>query len=118
MSQAHAGVSGGGFNDRSSTFDQAVALGCVEHFDPDSVLDGAAGIEEFGFHENLRTNPAGEARKLDQWGIADELQDIVIGFHDCLTFNNAPAAVLDRRRTLGLNSRRLRAHELCGRTRA
>ena len=52
--QAHAGVAASAFDDGAAGLEQAFLFGIVNHGDADAVFHGAAGIQHFGFHPDLR----------------------------------------------------------------
>ena len=71
--QAEPGVAGGRFDHRAARLQAAVALGGVDHREADAVLDGAAGVLAFEFHEQP-ARASVEMCELDHRRVADEVE--------------------------------------------
>src|SRR5262249_15152352 len=79
--QAQARVPGGRLDDRAAGLQRPVALGLLDHREPDAVLDGAARVLAL----ELEEQPAWagiEPRGLDHRRVADEREDRVVLRHD------------------------------------
>lgn len=74
--EAHAGVAGSAFDDGAAGFEEAFALGLVDHPDADAIFDGAAGVEVIGFDVDGRLNVFGEAVEADERGAADGFENV------------------------------------------
>ena len=76
--QRDPGVAARGLDDRRAAgLDPPLALGRVDHRDPDPVLDAAAGVERLELGEQLHLETVRNPGELDHRGPADKLGDVV-----------------------------------------
>ncbi len=78
--QPVAGVAGRRLDDRAARFEQPGLFGCLDHREPDAVLDGAARIEHLELGEDERetvrgTEPAQQTVDPDERRLPDEVED-------------------------------------------
>ena len=74
LRQPEASVAGGGFYDGAAGLEAAVLLRRLDHRLADAVLDGAAGVLAFEFHEQP-ARASVEMCELDHRRVADEVED-------------------------------------------
>jgi hypothetical protein len=74
--QPHAGVAGGGLDDRAAGLQLPGALGRLDHRQPHPVLHAAAGIQEFRLHVDRRIDARRDPVEPDQRRAADRMQDV------------------------------------------
>lgn len=75
-SEAHAGVAGSAFDDGAAGFEEAFALGFVNHPNADSVFYGAARVEVIGLDVDGRLDVFSEAIEADERGAADGFENV------------------------------------------
>jgi hypothetical protein len=73
--EADAGVAGGRLDDRSARLQLPVALGLLDHREPDPVLDRAARVEELELRKNPGVPRRGEPVEPDDRRVPDEVED-------------------------------------------
>ena len=71
MRQTDAGVARGALDDGATGPQRAALLVLADHPQRGAILDGSAGIEEFGLAENVAAGPLRQGRQPDQRGVAD-----------------------------------------------
>src|SRR5207302_3205944 len=73
--QAHAGIAGGAFDDGAGGLEETLALGFVDHGNPDAVLDRTAGIQVIGFDVDLGFAVAGDTIEANDRRMTDGFED-------------------------------------------
>ena len=76
-SESHAGIAGGAFDNRAARFQDAAALGIVNHPFADAVFHGAAGIHVVGLHVNFGVDAFREAIEPDEGRAAHGFEDVI-----------------------------------------
>lgn len=71
MCEPDASVSGCAFDDGPARVEQAEALCVFDDEEGGAVFDGAAGVLEFGFAEDVATGFFGKLFEADEGGFAD-----------------------------------------------
>ena len=74
--QSHAGISGCTLDNCSAWFEQAFALGIINHRDADAILHRAAGIQVVHFRVDFRRKSGGDAVQPHQRRASDGFQDV------------------------------------------
>jgi hypothetical protein len=92
--EADAGVPRGRLDDGPARPEPAVALGGLDHREPDPVLHGPARVQVFELREELARHLATEPREPDDRRLADELEDgrILAARHRALSLLRALAS--------------------------
>ncbi len=79
--EAYAGVAGSSFHDRAARAQLAAPDRILDDVERGAVLDGLAGVHEFGLAEDAAACLLRGAFKLDQRRVADGLDDPVTNAH-------------------------------------
>src|ERR1019366_6450661 len=75
------GIAGGPFQDKAAALQFAALLSLKNHLLSGSVLHRLARIHELGLAEDGATGFFGSPRQLDERGIADRFDDVVVDGH-------------------------------------
>jgi hypothetical protein len=73
--QANAGVAAGRLDDGATGFQFARLLRRGDHLDGDPVLDRSPRVHILDLGEHQRRDVPGDRPELDQWGVADQVDD-------------------------------------------
>jgi hypothetical protein len=79
--EARAGVARRGLDDRAARFEQAVALGGVDHRHRRPVLDAATRVEELDLGEEVALEVATDPTETHQWRVAHQVEQRVGHVH-------------------------------------
>jgi hypothetical protein len=71
VGEADACVAGRAFDDGTARVQEALALGIFDNEEGGAVFNGAAGILEFGFAEDVAASFFGETFEADEGGLAN-----------------------------------------------
>ena len=79
--QTDAGVARGAFDDRAPGFEQALALGGLDHREADTVLDAAPGVEELELGEYRGRTVAGDLAQAHERGASHGVEHRLLVAH-------------------------------------
>ena len=79
--KADAGIAGGRFHHQPAGLEFAALLGLEDHPLAGAVLHRLAGIHELGLAEDGAAGQLGSPLQLDQRGVADRFDDVVVDVH-------------------------------------
>jgi hypothetical protein len=75
------GIARGRLDNKSTRLEFAALLGFQDHPFAGPVLDRLPGIHEFGLSEDRASGQFGSALQLDQGGVADRFDDVIVDCH-------------------------------------
>ena len=80
--EADTGVARCRFDDRAAGFEQAFALGVVDHADRRTILRRPTGVGHLGFDDDLAGLVLRHLFQVDQRRVADQVKDRVVNLHE------------------------------------
>ena len=80
--EADTGVARCRFDDRAAGFEQAFALGVVDHADRRTILRRPTGVGHLGFDDDLAGLVLGHLLQVDQRRVADQVKNRVVNLHE------------------------------------